>query len=335
MCSTEISVIIPAYNSAAFIEATLASVLSQTFRHFEIIVVDDGSRDNTQKIIRKWQEREKRIKYFYQENQGVAAARNVGIRKAKGTYITFLDSDDSFEPEFLEKMYAKIEETQSNLCFCGFIRHFLNQAQKCEPGNFYIPDPLSLIIDKQWISTDSWLIRKEFLQQHKISFTEGMQYGEDFEFFCRLIYLSEHSITYVKEYLSNYNYRPDSLTSRDILWHSLSYITGNLEAYKSTYDFISSHPRKAGGPYLVLLSKRIKKFYLRCLWGTLLLDTHENFNILYHNYQKDYIPYHLALKLKGTKYLLWQTIIHNRILRIIGKYIFRPYKYIQRKASLR
>jgi glycosyltransferase involved in cell wall biosynthesis len=90
------SVIIPTYNRADFISDTINSVLNQTHQNFELIIIDDGSTDNTNIIIKNFQQTDNRIKYFYQENKGRCIARNKGIKEAKAQWICFLDSDDIF-----------------------------------------------------------------------------------------------------------------------------------------------------------------------------------------------------------------------------------------------
>ena len=96
----KVSVVIPTYNSSQFIVETLESVFAQTYKDYEIIVVDDGSTDNTKEVLQPYTSR---IKYIYKENGGPASARNVGIKSAQGEYIAFLDSDDRWLPEKLEK----------------------------------------------------------------------------------------------------------------------------------------------------------------------------------------------------------------------------------------
>lgn len=117
-----ISVIIPLYNAARFIEETLASVQSQTCQDWECIVVDDGSTDNSADIVRRIASSDERIRYVYQDNAGPSAARNHGLRIAKGDYIQFLDGDDWFPAQRFERMlklYRHLEENVvlfSDLC---------------------------------------------------------------------------------------------------------------------------------------------------------------------------------------------------------------------------
>lgn len=95
-----ISVIVPAYNSEMFIGKCIDSVLEQTYSNWELIAVDDGSRDNTFGILKKYAEVDSRIRVIHQENQGPGIARNTGIAEAKGNYVVFIDSDDYIEKDY-------------------------------------------------------------------------------------------------------------------------------------------------------------------------------------------------------------------------------------------
>ena len=98
----------PAYNAEKFIKQSISSVLSQTFKEFELIVVDDGSTDSTKKIINSF--KDDRIKYIYQKNQGVSAARNNAIKTSKGSWLAFLDADDVWVKDVLEVYFKYIDD---------------------------------------------------------------------------------------------------------------------------------------------------------------------------------------------------------------------------------
>ncbi|MDJ0744920.1 MAG: glycosyltransferase [Xenococcaceae cyanobacterium MO_167.B27] len=108
--TTTVSVIIPAYNGAVYIREAIDSVLAQDYSNYEIIVVDDGSTDNTQEVVSQYRDR---VSYIYQDNQGVAQARNRGLECAEGKYIAFLDQDDFFLPKKLSEQVAMLEQDDS------------------------------------------------------------------------------------------------------------------------------------------------------------------------------------------------------------------------------
>ncbi|MCI8778348.1 MAG: glycosyltransferase family 2 protein [Bacilli bacterium] len=98
-----ISIIIPVYNTEDYLDKCLSSIINQTYKNIEIIIIDDGSTDNSKKIIKQYMNKDCRISYYYQNNSGVAIARNSGIDKAQGDYIAFIDSDDYIDLTFIEK----------------------------------------------------------------------------------------------------------------------------------------------------------------------------------------------------------------------------------------
>lgn len=115
----ELSIIVPVYKVEKYLPKCIDSILAQTFRDFELILVDDGSPDNCGAICDEYAARDSRIKVIHQENAGVSAARNAGLDIATGTYLGFVDSDDWIEPELYETMIAQMGETQADVVACG------------------------------------------------------------------------------------------------------------------------------------------------------------------------------------------------------------------------
>jgi glycosyltransferase involved in cell wall biosynthesis len=114
--SIDITIIIPCYNVEKYLDRCMISVINQTLQNIEIIVIDDKSTDKTPSIIYKYHKLDKRIQVIaFEKNKGVANARNAGIKKAKGKYIGFLDSDDYVDLDFYEKLYIKAIETKSDI----------------------------------------------------------------------------------------------------------------------------------------------------------------------------------------------------------------------------
>ena len=115
---SKVSVIVPVYNVEEYLDKCLSSLVNQTLKDIEIIVVNDGSKDNSQKIIDKYAKKYKCIKAYKKENGGVSSARNFGIKKATGEYIGFVDSDDWVEPDMYEKMYNKAVSKDFDIVLC-------------------------------------------------------------------------------------------------------------------------------------------------------------------------------------------------------------------------
>ena len=132
--NTLISIITPVYNVERFLAETIESVLAQTYLHWELILVDDGSTDRSAEICKQYVEKDNRIKYFYKDNGGQASARNLGIKKATGSYITFLDSDDLYLEDKLENHFNDLENHQADFYYGGGYMLFENRTEnKIEP----------------------------------------------------------------------------------------------------------------------------------------------------------------------------------------------------------
>lgn len=144
------SVIVPVYNVEQYLDKCLASILGQTYKDFECIVVDDGSTDNSSAIIDKYVKQDQRFKVLHQKNMEPSAARNAGLAIAQGDYIAFVDSDDYISNEYLEKFALKIANTDADIVICGVIEVLTNsQKTVC----FEAP---STEVIKQNILADIW-----------------------------------------------------------------------------------------------------------------------------------------------------------------------------------
>lgn len=129
-CHVLVSVIIPVYNVCEWIDQCLESVVGQTFTDFEVILVDDGSTDGSDKKCQEWADRDKRIRVISKKNEGPSMARNCGINNAKGEFLTFIDSDDWVDRTFLEKLYTAIIENKTSIAECDVYRVNNNTGEK-------------------------------------------------------------------------------------------------------------------------------------------------------------------------------------------------------------
>ena len=183
MCKDMISIVIPAYNAEKTIQRTLESVINQTYKNIEVIVVNDGSNDCTQSIIEKYESENSIIHVINQVNSGVSCARNTGLRKANGDFILFVDSDDALELNACEKMLCAYDN-DTELVVCG-LRIIQEERVLRTPHLTDQIIDLKKSIDKYWelrqinLGPCNKLYRKELI---KTSFEEGLSFGEDTKF---------------------------------------------------------------------------------------------------------------------------------------------------------
>ena len=124
MNKAKVSIIVPVYNVEKYIDRCLNSLVNQTLKETEIIIVNDNTPDNSMKICEEYAKRDNRIKIYNKEqNEGLGLTRNYGIKKANGEYIAFVDSDDYVDNDFYEKLYNKIIKTNTDVCFAEYKRY--------------------------------------------------------------------------------------------------------------------------------------------------------------------------------------------------------------------
>ncbi len=179
-----VSIIIPAYNQAQYLGEAIQSCLNQTYPNIEIIIVDDGSTDNTREVALAL--KDARIKYLHKSNGGLSSARNAGIRAASGEYLSFLDSDDMFLPEKIRLLMGKIK-TEPHLGFVAGHALLIDQQGKIIPKKFetFLPSPIQNLILGNPFHVGSVIVKKEW--QEKIGyFDENLRSYEDWDFWLRL-----------------------------------------------------------------------------------------------------------------------------------------------------
>ena len=224
MC--KISVIIPVYNRETTILRCLDSLKSQTFDDYEIIIINDGSTDKSEELINEYSGNFRRFQYISIDNNGVSNARNIGILKSNGKYVTFLDSDDTYQENFLASMYNQISINDADACFCG---HFIvNSYDEKKKAKIYFKKSnllINYLKNKTTPNTNSWIIRRDILINKRLFFEVGNNLGEDMIFFTSLILVTKN-INFVKAYLTNYyistedslSKKIDDKVQRDFLW---------------------------------------------------------------------------------------------------------------------
>ena len=131
MPNKKVSLIIPVYNTTDYLRRCLESAVSQTYANMEIICVDDGSTDGSEKIVDEFAAGDKRVIAIHQENRGESNARNSGLRIASGDYIGFMDCDDWIEPDMYESLVAALEAENADMAIAGFYQEFENIDRTC------------------------------------------------------------------------------------------------------------------------------------------------------------------------------------------------------------
>lgn len=194
MYNDKISVVIPTYNRAYIIENAIQSVLSQSYENIEVIIVDDGSTDNTAKVVKNF--KDNRIKYFYNENnQGQSAARNYGVSKAEGQMIAFEDSDDFWHSDKLEKQLAALYAFEEKNGAAGFVYHrfsydcgdgkYLNIPPKAAAADDKSGDIYNLLLWDNIIGCPTLLVKKDcFLETG--GFDTNLSALEDYDLVLKL-----------------------------------------------------------------------------------------------------------------------------------------------------
>lgn len=230
----KISVIIPVYNVESYIEKCLDSLVNQTLKEIEIIVVNDGSPDGSQIIIDEYVKKyPKLVKSYTQKNGGQGSARNFGIKKAVGEYISFVDSDDYIEHDMLEKMYTSAISNKSDVVICGNKVISMNyEIIKYEKANLFYNET-DIIFGKMAVWNK--LYRKDILKN--INFRSGVWY-EDIDYTIKVL-LNTKKISFVNECLYNYLLRPGSTMNNSNVQRNLEIIT----AFDEIIDYFKKNKK--------------------------------------------------------------------------------------------
>lgn len=190
----DVSIIVPCYNVAAYVDECLDSLVRQTLRNIEIICINDGSTDDTLDHLARWREKDERIILLDQQNSGVSAARNAGLDAAQGMYIGFTDPDDYVDPEMYSRLFSAALEHDADIVECGNYVFAdasarLIETKRRSPSWHFEPDasPESFFRDSIWGKTDVcvWnkLFRKSMLDAHRLRFNINLKSGSEDETF--------------------------------------------------------------------------------------------------------------------------------------------------------
>lgn len=174
----KISIIIPVYNNEKYVEKCIRSVMEQTYKNIEIIVINDGSKDESGVILEHLAAEDERILLIHQENSGVAAARNHGLDIASGEYLTFVDGDDYVDNDYIVQLYNQAEKRQADMVICG-LKYVTEDGMLL---NELLPDEYQRMEREEWTfrisAVCSHFYRRELWEKYQIRFQQGER-GED------------------------------------------------------------------------------------------------------------------------------------------------------------
>lgn len=221
----KISVIIPVYNVAPYLEKCLNSVKNQTYQNLEVLCVDDGSTDGSGEILDRFATEDSRFKVFHQKNAGIAAARNLALAHVTGTYVGFVDSDDWIEAQMLEELYGALVNSQADIATCGYFfdkENEINVARNkktVREGKIAAKDFLKYIYERdtyKGVASYVWtrLFRAEIFHANKeraaLTFERRLETCEDI-YFVAQCHMRSGFVVYVAKPLYHYVQRPTSI----------------------------------------------------------------------------------------------------------------------------
>ena len=236
----KVSIILPVYNVGAYLEETLQCLTNQSLSDIEIIAVNDGSTDNSETILQKYQQQDSRISYYNQSNQGQSAARNHALKYATGEYIYFMDSDDKADLDLLRLCYDYAQQTRADFIFFDGEKlmedganpvawnyqrtHLLEEHQRYDGETL-----LNLMLDTKKHNCVVWLlfIRKAYLERINLHFYEGIIHED--ELYTTILTLSSDNIYCLKRSLVSHRIRSASTMG-------ISYSKRNINCYLTVAD---------------------------------------------------------------------------------------------------
>lgn len=243
-----ISVIVPVYNVEKYLDNCIESIINQTYSDLEIILVDDGSSDNSSKICDDWSEKDNRIIVLHQENQGVSSARNNGLRLAKGEYIGFVDSDDYIESKMYEILLNKLLEDNSDISVCSSYVVDKNGVVKTDTslGNqqYSQEEAVKLISYKMNNSLWNKLFKAELIKNCR--FDENHTFGEDHLILLQIL-KNVNKVSFTNHSLYYYVQRENSITGMSFNKKSFDQVFMKdtmFEFVKENFPYVSCFYRK-------------------------------------------------------------------------------------------
>lgn len=255
MNKDKVSIIVPVYNVEKYLEKCLKSLISQSYKNIEIILIDDGSKDNSGRICDEYKRKDSRIKVIHKENAGVSEARNSGIQKATGKYLCFVDADDFVMDNYVEYMHQLIVKDSSDIAICTKMFSNFNEKQTSEEviENLDGENAIIRILNYRMpIGVYSRIFKKDLIEDNRIRFLKDIYMGEGFNFNVACFQKAKKVI------VSNYKvyyYRRNNATSATTKF-SIKKCENSLYAMKVMRD------------NLIIRTERVINSWKYALWRT-------------------------------------------------------------------
>lgn len=250
-----LSVIVPVYKAEKYLKRSVDSILCQTYSDLEVILVDDGSPDSCPQICDAYQKQDTRVVVLHQKNAGVSAARNAGLDRASGEYITFVDSDDYIEPNMYASMMKTVQEYNCDVVLCDCVKEFSDHKElythDIRPGFYdkhqlqkeYYPH-LLIMENVEYPATISncLLVFKNDKKFSTVRYIEGVRYSEDWLFGACLMYLADSFYYMSGQSFYHYCMNEQSATHNHVAdkWNDYEILYKKMQSYFSQcedYDF--------------------------------------------------------------------------------------------------
>lgn len=241
----KVSIIVPIFNAAEYLEQTLESIKKQTYRNIEVLLIDDGSTDGSSAICDKYHDKDERFLVFHIENGGVSRARNYGLDHATGDYVMFIDSDDLVNPKYVQIMLCTAKSTDSKIVTCKYLN-----GKKYTPDEFEArtcaDHPKTKIIKlEEYRPTSKYCHNIVWAGLYKISLTDGLKFTSDLYIAEDTLYFYQmfdraKSLVFIDEDLYYYRYRGDSLAHSQFSERQLTEIT-SWERVMALYEKMPHH----------------------------------------------------------------------------------------------
>ena len=312
----KVSVIVPIYNVEKYLEKCINSLLSQTLEDIQIILVNDGSKDNSGNIAREYEKNNKnRIIYVEKENGGLSDARNHGLKYATGDFIAFLDSDDYIEKNAYEEMYNKAIEENADYVECDFIWEFPNKIRVDKQYPYKNKkEMLSFVRVVAW----NKLIKRQLITDNNLEFPKGLRY-EDVEFTYKLIPFV-NKFAYVDKPFIHYVQREGSIANvqNERTAEIFTVLDNVIEFYKKNniYEEYRDELEYNYARYLLCSSlKRMCKIKDKTIREKLLTESWERLNLNFPNWKENVI-------------LKTVNIGKNKYMRTVNKSTYKIYSKI-------